>query len=138
MNEFRVKLIENGKLPERKIGDAGYDLFSRVNEILPPNVPVKIPLGITTEFSPAYVAILKDRSSMAAKGIHILGGVIDSSYRGEWQAVLINLGTFNYVINEGDKICQALLLPVSHCPVISVNSLSETNRGEGGFGSTGK
>jgi len=135
--QLKVKLV-GGILPKWvDMGDAGLDLYSAVDVTLPGgDVNVAVPLGLTTTFSSMYVAMVKDRSSMAVKGIFTSAGIIDSSYRGEWKILLRSTKLYN--IKRGDKIAQVLFLPVFHLQVKEVDSLSESNRGIGGFGSTGK
>jgi dUTP pyrophosphatase len=85
------------------------------------------------------VARILDRSGLAIKnGIHCLAGVVDSSYRGECKVVLINLSSETYKIEKGDRVAQMLIQPVEICEVKEVNQLSQTIRGEGGFGDSGK
>lgn len=98
--------------------------------------------GLSVEIPDGYALILKDRSGLAAKhGIHVLAGVIDSSYRGEIKVCLLNTCTKYdeiYVIEEGERIAQAILTHDISCDIIEVSELSETERGSNGFGSTGK
>lgn len=119
-------------------GDAGMDLYSTEEKILKPGQRYCFCLGFAMEFPEDYVALVKDRSGMALKGIHSLAGVIDSSYRGEYKIVLINLGDGEYKIEKGDKIAQLLILPIITANIKVEKSLSKTARGRGGFGASGK
>lgn len=120
-------------------GDAGYDLTYRGPEvILRHGCPTLLGLGVHTEFDSNYVAIIHDRSGMGAQGIHVLGGVIDSSYRGEWKVILINLAYEPIVIQSGQRIAQVLFHLIPEVSEIVQSNLAPSGRGHGGFGSTGK
>jgi dUTP pyrophosphatase len=125
-----------GTLPVKN--GAGYDLISPIDVILSPFNITYISLDMASEFSSELVAVIKDRSSMAKRGIHVLGGVIDSDYRGKWAVLLYNCSSVPVQINAGDRIAQFLLVKISNEPVTQVSELSVTERGEGGFGSTGR
>ncbi len=134
-----LKLNTNAKLPTRAHpGDAGIDLYSLTDGILVPNAPIKIQTGIAMSIPHGFAGMICDRSSMGAKGIRVLGGIVDSEYRGEVQVLLINLGTAELAIKKGDKIAQMLVLPVNLCTVSEVSSLSDTARSDSGFGSSGR
>ncbi len=122
-------------------GDAGYDLFALADYRVEPGQRALVNTGLYLEIPPDFVGLVKDRSSMAAAGIHTLAGVIDSSYRGELKILLVNLGSNAYRISPGQKIAQLLVVPV-HTESIelvdSLEDLSASARGAGGFGSTGE
>lgn len=118
-------------------GDAGMDLYAREHRTLEQGEPYMFRLGFASEFPSGWAAIFQDRSSMGKRGVRVLGGVIDSGYRGEWACVLVNLTDKEIVINKGDRIAQVLFMPVGTA-VQEESDLSETARGDGGFGSTGK
>ncbi len=122
-------------------GDAGYDLFALADYRVEPGQRALVNTGLYLEIPPGFVGLVKDRSSMAAAGIHTLAGVIDSSYRGELKILLVNLGSNAYRISPGQKIAQLLVVPV-HTESIelvdSLEDLSASARGAGGFGSTGE
>ena len=133
-----LKLETDAKLPVRAHhNDAGADIFSLSDYTLVPNEPVKIRTGIAMAVPDGYVGMICDRSSMGAKGVRVLGGIIDSGYRGEVQVLLINLRQTPLSIQRGDKIAQLLLLPVGLHQVVEAESLDDTARASGGFGSTG-
>ncbi len=118
--------------------DAGLDLRAACNRRLKPGERALIPTGIRVAIPPGYVGIIKDRSGLALhKGIHILAGVIDSGYRGEVGVVLLNLGEEDFLIREGDRVAQLLILPVVEVKW-DESPLEGTLRGEKGWGSTGK
>lgn len=119
-------------------GDAGLDLFSQENYILNPLERHEFGLGFALELPAGAVSLIWDKSGLAAKnGLHLLGGVIDSGYRGEYKVIMINLGSKPYKIEKGDKIGQLLIQPVMHVNIRQVKKLSNSGRGQGGFGSTG-
>jgi dUTP pyrophosphatase len=85
------------------------------------------------------VGLVKDRSSLALRGLHVLGGVIDSGYRGEIKVVLVNFGTSWVTFNPGDRVAQLVVLSLAGGDRIhEADDLSPSDRGEGGFGSTGE
>jgi len=100
-----------------------------------------VPTGLAIALPEGFVALLFARSGLAAKhGIALANsvGVIDSDYRGEIGVALINLGSAPYRIQPGERICQMMVLPISQACFAAVSALPESERGEGGFGSTGK
>lgn len=119
--------------------DAAMDLFSTENYTLHPGERYVFHLGFALEFSPNHVALIWDKGSLPFKaGIHALAGVADANYRGEYIVILINLGKLPYTIEKGDKIAQLLIQSITHAKIKVVDKLSETKRGEGRFGSTGR
>ncbi|MGN0664622.1 MAG: dUTP diphosphatase [Negativibacillus sp.] len=146
MSILKVKLVRpDAQLPKRETsGSAGHDLRACISEdvILPAGGSLRLPTGIAIEMESAgYVAIIAARSSMAAKyGVTMANGigVIDSDYRGEISVLLYNHSQEDFVIHPGDRVAQLLLLPVDLPDIVEVEELSQTQRGEGGFGSTGR
>jgi len=139
--EIKIKkLKEEARIPEyAHSGDAGMDLYSTESYKLEPKEMKIFELGIAVEISSGYTALVKDKSSLAVDHkVHALAGVIDAGYRGEWKTPLINLGNEEVQIKKGQNIAQAIVLPIPEVEVQTVDSLSESERGEGGFGSTGK
>lgn len=134
------KLNKETKIPfYARPGDAGLDLYSLENIFLKPGDLHVFPLGFALEFSSSYVALIKDKSSLSVKfQIHTVGGVFDSSYRGEYSVNLINLSKKSYQIEKGDKIAQLLIMPVAQGELEVTDELSVTERGKGRFGSTGR
>ena len=136
---MKIKLIKFNKeliTPKRAhYNDAGVDCCSLEKYYLPPLTPVMIPLGFGLEVPDGYQAIIKPRSSMNAKGIITQIGTIDSGYRGEIKAVLINTSQTPFAIMKGDKICQIIIEPVILADFVED---LQNDRGAGGFGSTGK
>ncbi len=118
-------------------GDAGFDLHAIENYLLNPKEKIIVKTGLRMEIPSGYYGSIRDRSGLAAKhGIHVLAGVVDSGYRGEVGVVLINLGEENFKINKLDRIAQMIIQPHAICDIEEAE-VSETVRGEGGFGSTG-
>jgi dUTP pyrophosphatase len=136
---LRVKRIQ----PEAKLpvyghpGDAGLDLFSVVDRELQPGEVFAVPTGIQVAIPAGHVGLVWDKSGISLKGVHRLAGVVDAGYRGEVQVVMINLGESPFVIRKGMKIAQMLVQPVVTVNVVEAETLDDTSRGEGGFGSTG-
>ena len=123
---------------------AGMDLRAAVPEdaplILKPMARVMAPTGLAFAVPAGFEAQVRPRSGLAAKaGITCLNtpGTIDADYRGEVKVILINLGEEDFVIRRGDRIAQLVIAPVASAEWRVVNSLDETARGAGGFGSTG-
>ena len=125
-------------------GSAGMDLSACIEEdiMIAPRQLVKIPTGIAIALpGPEYVALVYARSGLGIKhGIALSNGVgvIDSDYRGEIQVGLTNLSDMPYTIHPGDRIAQLAVMPVVQAELERVDSLDDTGRGTGGFGSTGK
>jgi len=143
MIEIRVKLLDRAiPLPEyANKGDAGLDLYSTINYKLKPFERKKIPTGIKISIPEGYAGFVQPRSGLALKhGIGLVNspGLIDSGYRGEVCAILINLDPEKeFEIKKGDKICQLVIQKVENVRLKIVEELDNTDRGERGFGSTG-
>lgn len=143
-----MRVYKNEKLQALNIdftaprdGDAGYDLYSIGFYTVVPQQRVLVETGLHIEIPKNYVGLVKDRSSVASVGLHTMAGVIDSSYRGEVKILLLNVGQEDYTIIAGQKIAQMVVVPVyvEAVEVLdSLEALSDTERGAGGFGSTGK
>lgn len=124
-----------------RAGDAGYDLYAIAAHSVEPGQRALIDTGLHLEIPAGFVGLVKDRSSVAAAGVHTLAGVIDSSYRGELKILIVNLGSSRYQIRAGQKIAQLLVVPAYTEAIEFVDSLeglSTSQRGSGGFGSTGE
>lgn len=133
-------LVKDLKIPTyAHPGDAGLDLFSRENYVLKPGERHQFNLGFSLEIPASHVGLIWDKGGMAnLYGLHSIAGVIDSSYRGEYMVVLINLSDKSYQIEKGDKIAQLLIQSVERASIEIVEKLSGTSRGAGMLGSTGK
>lgn len=135
--QLQVKLV-GGILPEWKsMEDAGLDLHASEDTTIRAGECAKVKLGICTAFSPQFVAVLKDRSGHGSKQKYTHAGVIDSSYRGEWLAILENASSEDWAIKRGDRIVQALFVPCFHLRIVETESLPDSDRGLSGFGSSG-
>lgn len=124
-------------------GAAGADIcaYLKENIILKKGEHVLVPTGLKFEIPSGYEIQVRPRSGLAAKnGVTVLNtpGTIDSDYRGEVKVVLINLGKEDFTICNGDRIAQIVAAPVTQALFEKTDELSDTDRGEGGFGSTGK
>ena len=139
--EIKIKRIEDGKLPEYKtVGSVGADCFARIEKdiIIQPGKNSTIPLGFAVEIPDGYEMQIRGRSGLASKsGIEGFTGTIDSDYRGEVSAILFNHSDKDFIIKNGDRIAQAIITPIVKAEWCLTKNLSETKRGEGGFGSTG-
>jgi len=118
--------------------DAAFDISTIESYTLQPGERHLFGTGIAAEFPAEYVALFRDRSSLGSKGITVLAGVIDASYRGEWKVVLLNTSQEPYEIKAGDRIAQCLFLPVPTVEVKETAELPGSDRAAGGFGSTGR
>jgi dUTP pyrophosphatase len=137
--DVNVKLLEDGIIPVYKTnGSAGADCFSRVDAVIKSCETKVIPLGFAVEIPNGYEMQIRPRSGLATKGKQGLFGTIDSDYRGEVCAIIYNNSDEEFVVKKGDRIAQCLIAPVTIAKFNPVLLLSETQRGNGGFGSTGK
>ncbi|MFH0808642.1 MAG: dUTP diphosphatase [archaeon] len=134
------KLKENAVVPRyAHAGDAGMDLFSTEDYVVQVGKRVLVSTGIAMELPEGYFASIRGKSGLALKkGICILGGVVEHSYRGEYGVVVLNTGDEDFVIKVGDKVAQVVIAPVATAEVEVVSELSDSVRGEGAWGSTGK
>ncbi len=160
--EVRVKLTDGATMPRyAKDGDAGMDLTSRSDVVVRPGETVIVGTGVSMEIPRGYVGLVFPRSGLGSRGLTLGNcvGVIDRSYRGEICAPLHNnhskLDTFETVqrdgsvvtshfvgdhdmeVHRGDRVCQILIMRVEEVDCVEVDELSDTDRGTGGFGSTG-
>jgi dUTP pyrophosphatase len=142
---LRVKLLDPAaKAPvvAHPGEDLGYDLFSLDDAALAPRATVRVRTGIAVEARHPATGeplglLVRDRSSMAAKGIATTAGVIDAGYRGEILILMTNLGDAPLAIRAGEKIAQMIPVPVLTGAVHTVDSLEDSARAEKGFGSSG-
>ncbi len=148
MLHLKFKLSDGAKLPSRNHSDdAGIDIYTNIKEsvMIEPGGIATLTTGIRSEIPYGYCMLIWDRSGLGQKGIGKCAGVIDCGYRGEWFITLANHNriqtrTFNY----GDKIVQGILTKVIDCKIVDVDQdpgengiLSESERGEKGYGSSG-
>lgn len=140
--DIKVKLIDGGIMPTKMTaGAAAWDCYAR-EAIAVGNEPVKIPLGFAIEIPHGYHAKIIPRSSI---GLHtplrmVSTGIIDSDFRGEVHAIYEKIRTTApvHIVYKGDRICQMIIEKNEECELVEADTLSETKRGENGFGSTGR
>jgi dUTP pyrophosphatase len=133
------KLKENAKLPKyHHPGDVGMDLYAMETVTIPPMGHQRFWHGFAMEFPEGYAAVVKDKSSISKAGLHQIGGVFDAGYRGEYNTLLVNLSSEPYTVEVGDKVAQLIIYPVAIAELEETDTLSDSARGEGMFGSTGK
>jgi dUTP pyrophosphatase len=125
-----------------KPGDAGADLYARIDLILAPGERALMPTGIAIALPPGFAAFIHPRSGLAIRdGLSMVNapGTIDASYRGEVQVILVNMDSKNSIsIKRGDRVAQLVIQRVENVQIVPVDALPGTDRGAGGFGSTGK
>lgn len=146
MQLLNVKIINksNNPMPTYQTsGSAGMDLYASLTEsiVIEPLQRKLIPTGIYLEIPENYEAQIRPRSGLAFKhGITVLNtpGTIDSDYRGEIKVLLVNLSNETFEVNNGERIAQMIFAQVQQATLITTDELSETIRGEGGYGHTGK
>ncbi|MEM1258673.1 MAG: dUTP diphosphatase [Bacteroidota bacterium] len=142
---MEINIINNSKhsLPHYETGaSAGMDLRANISEAitLKPLERVIVKTGLFMELPSGYEAQVRPRSGLAAKrGITVLNapGTIDADYRGEIGVILVNLSNDDFTVEDGERIAQMVIAKHERAEWVEVDELSETSRGEGGFGSTG-
>ncbi len=140
--QVRVKrLTPDAKIPKAaKAGDVAFDLYSVIDYEIKPGERYAVPTGIAVEIPVGYEGQVRPRSGLALEeGITVLNtpGTIDSGYRGEVKTIMINHSDASFQITKGMRISQLAIRPVPKVTFVEVDNLSDTDRGEGGFGSTG-
>ena len=137
----KVKLLEpNGRIPTKtNLSDAGFDLYSSVQTIIPAHSRKTINTGISLEMPEHLCGLIWPRSGLSVKqGIDVLAGVVDSGYRGEIMVCLYNTSEQAVHINTGDRIAQMIFQEVPRVIMEVHESLGSSQRGDNGFGSSGK
>lgn len=136
--KVKIKQFEGGKLPEyKRDGDVCMDCYARKRVTVSSYGRRLVPLGFALELPKGYEAVIRPRSGMTKDGIEVSIGTIDTNYRGEVMACVYNTTEEDFVVEKGDRICQ---LAIREAPTVTwevVEELSETERGENGFGSSG-
>ena len=146
---FFKKVDLRASLPTQRKGDVGLDIRCLDDFVIPPGKTVKIKTGLMLAKDPesgfgAVFLKIEDRSSMALKGVFSHGGIIDPSYRGEFHVILYNSSDVDYFGKAGEKIAQGIVYPAAFnygfttLECIETDDVEATERGSGGFGSTGK
>ena len=148
-----VVLDEGAKMPTKAHNsDAGFDLYSREDKIIPPYILIAGTYGSSEEIYPSqtfdtgvhieipegYVGFLKSKSGLNVKHHITSDGVIDAGYTGSIVVKLYNHGKDYYQVKKGDKIAQLVILPIPEIELVQVDKLEETERGDNGFGSSGR
>ena len=142
--EVRILCNTSNPLPAYETADsAGMDLRAHLDDsiVLAPGERILIPTGLRLEIPPGYEGQVRPRSGLALKrGLTVLNapGTIDADYRGDIGIILINLSQEDQRIEPGERIAQLVFAAVTHAQLIEVEGLEESERGTGGFGSTGK
>ena len=133
------RLSSSAIIPERKsTSAAGYDLYADESIIIPNGTRALVATNIAMAIPEGYYGDIRPRSSLAVGGIDIGAGVIDSDYRGNIKVLLINNSKSAFTVNPGDRVAQLIVKQIFTDPIIeSIEPLSTTDRGTGGFGSTG-
>jgi dUTP pyrophosphatase len=142
---MKIRIVNNSKhsLPEYKtVSSAGMDLCANLDDLvcIKPLERRLIPTGLFVELPEGFEAQIRPRSGLCIKhGITILNspGTIDADYRGEVQIIVINLSDKEYIIHDGDRLCQMVIAKHERIEWDMVHELNETDRGSGGFGHTG-
>jgi dUTP pyrophosphatase len=142
MRDLPVLIVTSGEVPKyAQPGDAGADLRSSQAIVIQPGERATVPTGMAIALPAGYVGLVHSRSGLAAKnGIMVLNspGTIDAGYRGEIKVTLLNTDKSEpFEIKVGDRIAQLLVQQVEQARFIEVEFLPDSNRGDGGFGSTG-
>jgi dUTP pyrophosphatase len=138
---INVKLLDVGATVPTKANenDAGWDLYSTVDTVIPSKQRKTVKTGIALEIPENMAGLIWPRSGLSVKkGIDVLAGVIDSGYRGEIMVCLYNTSDENVSINRGDRIAQIIFQEVPRVMMINQEGLGSSQRGDNGFGSSGK
>lgn len=142
---MKMKIVNHSDMPLPRYetaGSAGMDLLAHLNEpvTLKPLDRMLVPTGLFVEIPVGYEGQVRPRSGLAIKhGITLINavGTIDSDYRGELKVPLVNLGHEPFTLNRGDRIAQMVICKYERVELVEVVEISDTDRGAGGFGSTG-
>lgn len=137
--ELIVKLLSSQAIPPARQtpGAAGYDLHASEACIVPPKSRMLVKTDIAVMLPKTTYGRIAPRSGMSVKGIDVAAGVVDSDYRGEVKVLLANTSDAPFIVGLGDRIAQLIITNIVCCPVRCSETLDSTDRGSGGFGSTG-
>lgn len=136
---MKIRLIENGKMPVRMTGGAcAFDCWARAYEPIPEFRQIRYWLGFALEVPEGFAALILPRSSICKTSMRLTNGVglIDRDYRGEVSAVFDVVGDGSLLYGVGERVAQMLIVPAPLIQLEQVDELSETGRGNGGYGST--
>jgi dUTP diphosphatase len=134
------KLRPDAKLPSYALnGDAGLDMFSDEHAVIEPGKQYIFATGFALEIPKGFCALVWDKGGLSQKhGLKTMGGVFEHTYRGEYMICLLNTSDKSYEFHKGDKIAQLLIQPIVTAEFEEVTELSDSERGDGRYGSTGK
>ena len=134
------KLRSDAKLPTHgHPGDAGMDFYCVEDVVFPAGKQGTVHTGVALEIPEGYVGLIWDKSSISFNlGLKVMGGVIDSSYRGEIIMNLLNVSSKEVLLTKDHKVAQMVIQKFEHCDIVEVDEISQTVRGERREGSTGK
>ncbi len=142
--DVKIKYLPNAKQrPEYATGGSvGMDLAAAVDApvVIKAGKRELVPTGIALQIPEGYAGFVFPRSGLSMKkGITMVNsvGVIDNDYTGEIKLAMLNVSSKDYTINPGDRVAQLVFIPIAHARLVEVESLEKTERGDGGFGSTG-
>lgn len=136
---MKIKLDHGAIMPTRAHStDAGLDLYAKEKQIVPAKESAIFNTGVHIELPPNTVGMIKSKSGLNVKYGLTSEGVVDVGYTGSIVVKLYNHSGYDYTVNKGDKISQLVIMPILTPELELVESLEETERGNGGFGSTGK
>lgn len=134
-----TKLKPGAKEPtQMTVGSSGFDLFALHDRVIYSGMCELVPTGIAVEIPKLYEGQIRPRSSMSRRLLFTHFGTIDSDYRGELQVLIANGGPQTYQVLKGERIAQLVITPVIPAKFFNTAELDDTERGDGGFGSTGK
>ena len=130
--------VTNGQLPTRgSLESAGLDLYAAQHVTILPSQQEKVPLGIKFQVPEGTYGRIAPRSGLASKGIDVAAGVVDRDYTGEVQVILVNNSQSPFEVSKGDRVAQLIMEKCDYAEIRQVKQLPKTQRGNGGFGSTG-
>lgn len=137
-SEISIKVLEQGKIPEFKTdGAVCADCYSRGEYIIKKGERGLVPLGFCMELPVDFEAVIRPRSGLSKQGIDVQIGTIDTDYRGEVMANVVNNTDADFLVTDGMRICQLAVREISNVKFVEVKEVTETNRGDKGFGHTG-
>lgn len=137
---LRIRRLDPAAVLPRKAhpDDLGWDLAALESVRIEPGRIARLRTGLAFGFPAGVGGFVKDRSSLAARGLHTLAGVIDPGYRGEVQVLVVNLERTAVELAAGERIAQLVLMATLPATLVEADNLDDTERGDGGFGSSGR
>lgn len=138
---MKIKLVDEKCMPYKKYAlDAGWDLKARIEApiVMKPHEIITVPVGVMVEIPAGYVGDIRPRSGLVRNGIVAQYGTVDAPYRGEIQVTLVNVSNHDYAVEPYERVAQLVVLPIFLEELELCDELSHSDRGQCGFGSTGK